>query len=236
MSENGKDPWGRERARERYRGPLLGNGTSRAQGDEGSRKDLAGDGRTHGTGIRRKPGEGSTESARSINTQFPAPHHLRGRDQSESRGGAHRSGRAWKVAGRLARCSVAPRCHHRDAGVPTRAQKGVRGCRKTPPVCFFMLLTIKELAEQLRIKPGTLYAWAAHGKIPCRKIHGLVRFDQHDIDRWLSSFAPTTFRSLQIGKRTADHSDLDRLIARAKRDVYTPAHGETITPSPTGKE
>jgi excisionase family DNA binding protein len=47
-------------------------------------------------------------------------------------------------------------------------------------------LSIKELAEQLRIKPGTLYAWAAHGKIPCRKIHGLVRFDQHDIDRWLT--------------------------------------------------
>ena len=89
----------------------LATGTSRAQGDEGSRKDLAGDGRTHGTGIRREPGEGSTESARPINTQFPAPHHLRGRDQSESRGGAHRSGRAWKVAGRLARCSVAPRCH-----------------------------------------------------------------------------------------------------------------------------
>src|SRR6185503_20951483 len=72
-SENGKGPWGRERARERYGGPLLSTGTSRAQGDEGSRKDLAGDGRTHGTGIRREPGEGSTESARPINTQFPAP-------------------------------------------------------------------------------------------------------------------------------------------------------------------
>ncbi len=132
--ENGKDPWGRERARERYRRPFLGKGTSRAQGDEGSRKDLAGDGRTHGTGIRRKPGEGSTESARPINTQFPAPRQLRGRDQSELQGGAHRSGQAWKVAGRLDRCSVAPRCHQRDAGVPTRAQKGVRGCRKTPPL------------------------------------------------------------------------------------------------------
>ena len=115
------------RARDRYRGPFLGTGTSRAQGDEGSRKDLAGDGRTYGTRIRRKPGEGSTESARPINTQFPAPRHLRGRDQSESQGGAPRSGRAWKVAGRLDRCSVAPRCHHRDAGVPTRAQKGGQG-------------------------------------------------------------------------------------------------------------
>ncbi|MBU6435775.1 MAG: helix-turn-helix domain-containing protein [Nitrospirae bacterium] len=90
-----------------------------------------------------------------------------------------------------------------------------------------MLLTIKDLAEQLRIKPATLYSWAAQGKIPCRKIHGLVRFDQHDIDRWLSSFPPPTSSPLQIGKRMADHSDLERLIASVKREVYTSGHGET---------
>jgi excisionase family DNA binding protein len=96
------------------------------------------------------------------------------------------------------------------------------GCRETPPVRVFMLLTIKDLAEQLRIKPATLYAWASQGKIPCRKIHGLVRFDQHDIDRWLSSFSPPTSVPPQIGKRRTDHSNLDRLIASAKRQVYTP--------------
>ncbi|MDP1768379.1 MAG: helix-turn-helix domain-containing protein [Nitrospirota bacterium] len=90
-----------------------------------------------------------------------------------------------------------------------------------------MLLTIKDLAEQLRIKPATLYAWAAQGKIPCRKIHGLVRFDQQDIDRWLSSFSPPQPVPLQIGNRRADHSDLDRLIASVKREVYTSGHGET---------
>jgi excisionase family DNA binding protein len=99
-----------------------------------------------------------------------------------------------------------------------------------------MLLTIKELAEQLRIKPSTLYAWAAHGKIPCRKIHGLVRFDPTEIDRWLISFSPSPSVSPQIMTHISDHSDLERVIASAKREVYTPAHGETITPSPTGKE
>jgi excisionase family DNA binding protein len=99
-----------------------------------------------------------------------------------------------------------------------------------------MLLTIKELAEQLRIKPGTLYAWASQGKIPCRRIHGLVRFDQDDIDRWLSSFAPAQSVPPQRGNRRTDHSDPDRVIASVKREVYTPGHGETITPSPTGKE
>ena len=105
---------------------------------------------------------------------------------------------------------------------------GGGGCRETPPVGVSMLLlTIKDLAEQLRIKPGTLYSWAAQGKIPCRKIHGLVRFDPLEIDRWLSSFSPSKTIPLQIGKRRADNSDLNRLIASVKREVYTSGHGET---------
>ena len=101
------------------------------------------------------------------------------------------------------------------------------GCRQTPPARVSMLLTIKELSEQLRIKPGTLYSWAAQGKIPCRKIHRLVRFDQNDIDRWLSTFSPAMSVPLQRGNRRTDDSDLDRLIASAKREVYTSGHGET---------
>ena len=59
------------------------------------------------------------------------------------------------------------------------------GCRETPPVGVSMLLTIKDLAEQLRIKPSTLYAWASQGKIPCVRIHGLIRFRPEDIEGWL---------------------------------------------------
>jgi excisionase family DNA binding protein len=90
-----------------------------------------------------------------------------------------------------------------------------------------MLLTIKELAEQLRIKPGTLYSWAAQDKIPCRRIHGLIRFDPSEIDLWLSTFSLPKSVPRQIGKRRTDNSDLDRLIASAKREVYTSVHGET---------
>ena len=90
-----------------------------------------------------------------------------------------------------------------------------------------MLLTVKELSAQLHIKASTLYVWATQGKIPCRKIHGLVRFDPTEIDRWLSSFSPPQSGPPKIGTRRTDHSDLDRLIARAKREVYTPGHGET---------
>ena len=99
-----------------------------------------------------------------------------------------------------------------------------------------MLLTVNALSQRLQIKPSTLYAWASHGKIPCRKIHGLVRFDPTEIDRWLASFSLPPSVLVQRGTRRRDHADLDQLIARAKRAVYTSGHGETITPSPTGKE
>jgi excisionase family DNA binding protein len=86
-----------------------------------------------------------------------------------------------------------------------------------------MLLTVKALSQRLQIRPSTLYAWAAQGKIPCQKIHGLVRFEPSEIDRWLASFCspPSTPTKMRTSK--TDHSDLEQLIARAKRAVYTPA-------------
>ena len=32
---------------------------------------------------------------------------------------------------------------------------------------------IRQLSAYLNVKPSTLYAWVAQGKIPCRKIHRL---------------------------------------------------------------
>ena len=99
-----------------------------------------------------------------------------------------------------------------------------------------MWLTVNALSQRLQIKPSTLYAWASQGKIPCRKIHGLVRFDPTEIDRWLASFSPQHSEPAKIRTRKTDHTDLEHLIASAKRAVYTAGHGETITPSPTRKE
>ena len=99
-----------------------------------------------------------------------------------------------------------------------------------------MLLTIKEVATRLQIKPSTLYAWAAQGRIPCLKIHGLVRFRGDEIDHWLESFRE---RPKAEERRPVRGSafDIDRVIARAKRDVYNPRHGETRhRSSPIGKE
>jgi excisionase family DNA binding protein len=91
-----------------------------------------------------------------------------------------------------------------------------------------MLLTIRDLSDQLQIKTSTLYAWASQGKIPSRKIHGLLRFDRKEIEQWLASFsnASVPSPSSQLPGHTGN-LDIDRLIARVKRDVYTPRHGET---------
>ena len=87
-----------------------------------------------------------------------------------------------------------------------------------------MLLTIKELAEQLRIKPSTLYAWASQNKIPCVRIHGLIRFRSEEIERWLIGFAKVRHAMPDYTKRGGD---IDLIIAAAKRAIYNPRHGET---------
>lgn len=86
---------------------------------------------------------------------------------------------------------------------------------------------IKELSTYLRIKPSTLYAWAAHGKIPCVKIHGLIRFDREEIDQWLESFRSRQQKRVGIPRSRGRKVDLDPLIASAKREVYTARRGET---------
>ena len=91
-------------------------------------------------------------------------------------------------------------------------------------MCVSMLLTIKDLAEQLRIKPSTLYAWASQGKIPCVRIHGLIRFRSEDIDEWLSGFVQ---HRPALPECKGRGGDIDAVIAAAKRAIYNPRHGET---------
>lgn len=95
---------------------------------------------------------------------------------------------------------------------------------------------VQAVSKYLNIKPCTLYAWAAQGRIPCVKIHGLVRFRRDEIDQWLESFReqPKAEESPRVRARAFD---IDRVIARAKRDAYNPRHGETrLRSSPIGKE
>ena len=87
-----------------------------------------------------------------------------------------------------------------------------------------MLLTVKELSAQLRIKASTLYAWVSQRKIPCVRIHGLIRFRPEDIEGWLAEFVQ---HRPALPACTRRGGDIDAVIAAAKRAIYNPRHGET---------
>jgi excisionase family DNA binding protein len=97
-----------------------------------------------------------------------------------------------------------------------------------------MLLTIKDLSAWLNIKPSTLYLWAAQGKIPCKKIHGLIRFDRDTVTEWLESFERNPARALPPAPRV-NVSGLDQLIEAVKRDAYTSSGETRPTASPKGR-
>ena len=88
-----------------------------------------------------------------------------------------------------------------------------------------MMLTVKELSGWLKIKPSTLYLWATEGKIPCRRIHSLIRFEQEAIKRWLESFPELHPHPLPKLTKSSVPADLKTLIAAAKRVLYSPAWG-----------
>ncbi|CAI4030241.1 DNA-binding protein [Nitrospira tepida] len=99
-----------------------------------------------------------------------------------------------------------------------------------------MLLTIRDLSRQLQIKPATLYAWAAAGKIPCLKIHGVLRFDPKAVQEWLTSFA-VRCEPFPLQLELQEQGDsVDELIARAKRAVYTSRRGRPDQDRANGKE
>jgi hypothetical protein len=96
-----------------------------------------------------------------------------------------------------------------------------------------MLLTVKDLALQLQIKPATLYAWAAQEKIPYLKIHGVIRFESESIKDWLNAFGVSKrTQRLVVGSRTGTGESVEALIARAQRAVYTSCRGNQTNSEP----
>jgi excisionase family DNA binding protein len=100
------------------------------------------------------------------------------------------------------------------------------------------LLTVNDMASRLQVKDKTLYAWVSQGKIPYVKLNGVIRFDPGEIEQWLQQcHVPIDPPRMRVThNRSGSATDVDHLIERAKRAVYT-AHGETRPiASPSGKE
>lgn len=49
------------------------------------------------------------------------------------------------------------------------------------------ILTLKEVAEYLKVAEKTAYRLAAEGKLPGFKVGGSWRFKEVDIERWIES-------------------------------------------------
>ena len=54
------------------------------------------------------------------------------------------------------------------------------------------ILTIKEVAEYLKVTERTLYRLAQEGKIPAFKVGASWRFKRADIDAWIEGQKPNT--------------------------------------------
>lgn len=98
-----------------------------------------------------------------------------------------------------------------------------------------MFLTVKELSTQLQIKPSTLYAWAAQGRIPSKNLNGLIRFDPDSIREWLNSSTKMPPHASPRSKPIGKLQDIESLIARAKKEVYNPGRGNQTNSEPNGK-
>lgn len=99
-----------------------------------------------------------------------------------------------------------------------------------------MYLDIKELSGYLKIKPSTLYAWAARRKIPSIKIHGLIRFEKEAIDLWLESFTKSEQMTLSFQLPIKEQTNIDMIIEKAKREAYNLKRRETRPRSAQEKE
>jgi excisionase family DNA binding protein len=53
-------------------------------------------------------------------------------------------------------------------------------------------LTVKELAEYLKLSTDLVYKFAQRGKIPVSKIGNQWRFDREEIDAWVKAQRPRT--------------------------------------------
>ncbi len=49
------------------------------------------------------------------------------------------------------------------------------------------IMTIKEVAEYLKVKENTAYKLAAEGKIPGFKVGGSWRFKRNEIEKWIDA-------------------------------------------------
>lgn len=68
------------------------------------------------------------------------------------------------------------------------------------------LMTADEIAEYLRVKRETIYAWVSDKKIPHLKPNGELRFRRSEIDDWMKTNAETIQTGREKSRQPVVHS------------------------------
>ena len=58
------------------------------------------------------------------------------------------------------------------------------------------VMTVKEVADHLRVAASTVYRLAQDGEIPCKKVGGHWRFSRKVLNLWLQEEQPTSNEEL----------------------------------------
>ena len=83
------------------------------------------------------------------------------------------------------------------------------------------LVSIREVADYLKVKESTLYSWAHSGYIPCFKLNGLLRFDLDEIEHWIKEARIKTL-NITTCKKKKTSLDIDEIIKRTITDIKKP--------------
>lgn len=69
------------------------------------------------------------------------------------------------------------------------------------------IMTIKQVAEYLKISPRTVYKLVKEGAIPSFKIMNMWRFERAKIDQWIQEKSEITISHGNGGKKHAKSTD-----------------------------
>jgi excisionase family DNA binding protein len=106
-------------------------------------------------------------------------------------------------------------------------------------------MTIREVAEYLRIKASTIYSLAEQKRIPHYKIGRLVRFKRSEIDQWMEGnreecVDPGEVARKILGPVQRNAIDIDRIVRKAVEGTrgqgYTESHGKPDQVKGLGRE
>jgi len=91
------------------------------------------------------------------------------------------------------------------------------------------IVTIKEVAAFLQVKPSTLYSWVNSGSIPHFRLNGVIRFDLDELKRWVLTSRTTEPNPRPAHRKQSSSGSIDDIVRKTIDSVkckgYNPSTG-----------